>query len=83
MKIKIPENFMLGTSSSAWQIEGTAGKVDGQESWADLFFQSDPSRWYDQIGPQKASDFYHRYKEDIATMTSFGLNTFRFTIQWA
>ncbi|WP_317394780.1 glycoside hydrolase family 1 protein [Faecalicoccus pleomorphus] len=83
MKIKIPENFMLGTSSSAWQIEGTAGKEAGQESWAELFFQSDPSRWYDQIGPQKASDFYHRYKEDIATMASFGLNTFRFTIQWA
>lgn len=42
----------------------------------------DPSRWYDQIGSQKASDFYHRYKKDIATMASFGLNTFRFTIQW-
>ena len=74
---------MSGTSFSAWQIEGTAGKEVGQKSWADLFFQSDPSRWYDQIGPQKASDFYHRYKEDIATMASFGLNTFRFTIQWA
>ena len=74
---------MLWKLSSACQIEGTSGKEAGQELWADSFFQSDPSRWYDQIGPQKASDFYHRYKEDIATMASFGLNTFRFTIQWA
>ena len=36
MKIKIPENFMLGTSSSAWQIKGTAGKEVGQKSWAEL-----------------------------------------------
>ena len=30
----------------------------------------------------RVSDFYHRYKEDISTMADFGLNTFRFTIQW-
>lgn len=36
MKIKIPKNFMSGTSSSAWQIEGTAGKEARQESWAEL-----------------------------------------------
>lgn len=34
MKIKIPKNFMSGTSFSAWQIEGTAGKEVGQKSWA-------------------------------------------------
>lgn len=36
MKIKIPKNFMSGTSSSAWQIKGTAGKEVGQKSWAEL-----------------------------------------------
>lgn len=82
-KRKIPDGFMIGTSSSAWQIEGIAGKKEGQESWAELFYNSAPKKWHNQIGPQKASDFYHRYKEDIHTMASFGLNTFRFTIQWA
>lgn len=79
----IPNNFMIGTSSSAWQIEGTAGKKSGQESWAELFYQSDPTRWHDQIGPEIASDFYHHYKEDIQTMADAGMNTFRFTIQWS
>ena len=48
-----------------------------------MFYETDPSRWHDQIGPEKASDFYHHYKEDIKTMADFKMNTFRFTIQWA
>ena len=61
-KILIPDHFMIGTSSSAWQIEGCAGKSETQKSWADLFYEPDSSRWHDQIGPEKASDFYHHYK---------------------
>lgn len=80
---KIPADFMIGTSSSAWQIEGNDGKDASQKSWADLFYETNPDLWHNHIGPQKASDFYHRYKEDIKTMASFGMNTFRFTIQWA
>lgn len=79
----IPEGFWIGTSSSAWQIEGNSGKNPGQKSWADLFYETDPDIWFNKIGPDKASDFYHRYEEDIATMAGFGMNTFRITIQWA
>lgn len=79
----IPKDFFIGTSSSAWQIEGIAGKKEGQESWAELFYETNPSLWHGGIGPQKASDFYHRYKEDISSMASINMNTFRFTIQWA
>lgn len=82
-RIKIPENFLIGTSSSAWQIEGIAGKDSDQKSWAELFYETNPDIWFDKVGPQKASDFYTNYKEDIKTIASFGLNTFRFTIQWA
>lgn len=82
-KEKIPNGFLIGTSSSAWQIEGNDGKKPEQKSWADLFYETNPALWYNQMGPERASDFYNRYKEDIRTMASFGLNTFRFTIQWA
>lgn len=82
-KIFIPDHFMIGTSSSAWQIEGCAGKSETQKSWADLFYETDPGRWHDHLGPEKASDFYHHYKEDIKMMADFKINTFRFTIQWA
>lgn len=82
-KQRIPADFLIGTSSSAWQIEGCAGKKEGQESWAELFYNTNPEIWYDDVGPKKASDFYHHYKEDIKTMASFGMTGFRFTIQWA
>lgn len=82
-KQRIPADFLIGTSSSAWQIEGCAGKKEGQESWAELFYDTNPDIWYDDVGPKKASDFYHHYKEDIKTMASFGMTGFRFTIQWA
>lgn len=38
----IPEDFLIGTSSSAWQIEGVAGKSKEQKSWAELFYASAP-----------------------------------------
>ena len=39
-KILIPDHFMIGTSSSAWQIEGCARKSETQKSWADLFYET-------------------------------------------
>lgn len=79
----LPKDFLVGTSSSGWQIDGNAGKKPGQKSWADLFYETDPSRWHDGIGPETATDFYHHYKEDIHTMAEHGMRAFRFTIQWA
>ena len=80
---RIPDDFLVGTSSSAWQIEGNGGKGPGQKSWADIFYETDPSRWIGGDGPDRACDFYHRYKEDIRTMAGYGMRAFRFTIQWA
>ncbi|MCR0336724.1 glycoside hydrolase family 1 protein [[Clostridium] innocuum] len=79
----IPDDFFIGTSSSAWQIEGCAGKDKDQKSWAELFYDSAPEKWHNGIGPYKASDFYHHYEDDIKTMASFNMRAFRFTIQWA
>lgn len=83
MEMKIPDDFLIGTSSSAWQIEGIAGKSETQKSWAELFYESAPEKWHDGVGPTNACDFYHKYKEDIHTMASLHMRAFRFTIQWA
>ncbi len=74
------KDFFIGTSSSAWQIEGNSLKT--QESWADLFYKTDPSKWVDGQSPDVASDFIHHYKEDIQMMAKAGMDVFRFTIQW-
>ena len=63
-KITIPEDFMIGTSSSAWQIEGTFDKKAGQESWAELFYESAPEKWHNKI--------YFRAFEPTQQHTAFG-----------
>ena len=78
--MKINQDFFIGTSSSAWQIEGNSLK--NNKSWADLFYESNPNIWFNKIGPEKACDFINHYEEDIELMAKAKMNTFRFTIQW-
>ncbi len=74
---KIPENFLWGASTSAYQVEG-ANLIDGKG----------PSVQDVKTVPQGTSeldvcaDFYHRYKEDIALMAEMGFKTFRFSVAW-
>lgn len=74
---KLPENFLWGASTSAYQVEG-----------ANLTHGKGPSVQDVKTVPAGTSeldvctDFYHRYKEDIALMAEMGFKTFRFSIAW-
>lgn len=74
---KLPENFLWGASTSAYQVEG-----------ANLTHGKGPSVQDVKTVPEGTSeldvcaDFYHRYKEDIALMAEMGFKTFRFSIAW-
>lgn len=75
-----PDNFYWGASSSAFQIEGAWDKDGKGLTVADFnsFKKSDQ-----QADTKVASDFYHRYKEDIQLMKELGLKMYRFSISWA
>jgi 6-phospho-beta-glucosidase len=83
LKYKFPENFWWGSAVSATQIEG-ASKEDGKglNIW-DYWYEKEPYRFFEGIGPEITSDFYHRYKEDIKLMKEIGHNSFRFSISWS
>jgi 6-phospho-beta-glucosidase len=83
IKYKFPEGFWWGSATSATQIEG-ASHEDGKgiNIW-DYWYEQEPNRFFDGIGPEKTSDFYHRYKEDIQLMKETGHNSFRFSISWS
>lgn len=83
MFYKVPEGFKIGTSASAWQTEGWKGKKENQVSWADAFYRSAPSKWYEGYGPTIATDFYTRYKEDISLMKELNLQSHRTSIDWS
>lgn len=75
-----PKNFLWGASSSAFQIEG-GWNADGKgKTVADInsFKRSDH-----QADTKVASDFYHRWREDIALMAELGLKMYRFSLSWA
>lgn len=80
---QFPKDFWWGSATSATQIEGAANKDGkGKNIW-DYWYQAEPERFYNQVGPEHTSDFYHRYKEDIALMKEYGHNSFRLSISWS
>ncbi|TKI05945.1 glycoside hydrolase family 1 protein [Martelella alba] len=83
ISIAIPGDFILGAAASAWQTEGWAGKKPGQNSYLDLWYKEDRSVWHNGYGPAVATDFIHRYPEDVALMKAAGLTHFRTSINWS
>lgn len=83
IKYKFPDNFWWGSAASGPQTEGTdANDGKGPNIW-DHFYEIEPTRFFNSIGPSITSDFYHRYKEDIALMKELGHNSFRLSITWS
>ena len=79
MAYVFPDNFWWGASSSAFQIEG-GWDADGKGlSVADY---NSFKRSETQADSKVASDFYHRWEEDIALMKELGLKAYRFSIAW-
>lgn len=80
MNKKFPEKFLWGASSSAFQIEGAWDEDGKGQTVADY---NSFKRSHLQADSKVASDFYHRYKEDISLMKELGLKIYRFSISWA
>ncbi|SFP49691.1 glycoside hydrolase family 1 protein [Salibacterium halotolerans] len=83
VEYRFPEGFWWGSATSATQIEGAA--FEGGKGWNiwDYWYSREPDRFFEGVGPETTSDFYHQYKEDIRRMKETGHNTFRFSISWS
>lgn len=78
-----PKGFWWGSAASAAQMEGAAFEDGKTATIWDHWHGLEPYRFFDGVGPEVTSDFYHRYKEDIQLMKAIGHNSFRFSIAWA
>ncbi len=83
LKKQIPENFIIGAGSSAWQTEGWKGKKEGQDSYLDTWYKNEKQVWHEGYGPGVATNFYERYQEDVDLMKEIGLTHFRTSINWS
>lgn len=75
-----PEGFLWGASSSAFQVEGGWDEDGKGLTVADV---NSFKRSAQQADTKVASDFYHRWREDIELMAELGLRAYRFSISWA
>lgn len=83
MNNRFPEGFLWGAAASGPQLEGAGSKHGKGKTVWDYWFEADPGKFYQQIGPETTSNFYNQYKEDILSMNEIGFNSFRTSISWA
>jgi len=78
---KFKKNFIFGTATSSYQIEGAAAEDGKGPSIWDVFCKV-PGKIYKGHTGDIACEHYHRYKEDIKLMSDIGINAYRFSISW-
>lgn len=80
-KLLFPENFIWGTATSSYQIEGAWNEDGKGESIWDRFSHT-PGNVLNNDNGDVAIDHYHRYQEDVELMKNIGLQAYRFSIAW-
>ena len=76
-----PRNFLWGTATSAYQIEGAA-KEDGRGPSIWDRFAHTPGAIDDNSNADVASDHYHLYRQDVQLMKALGAKAYRFSVAW-
>jgi len=79
--LSFPPGFIWGAATAAYQIEGAA-TADGRGLSIWDTFTRLPGKVRRGDTGDIACDSYHRYREDVALLASFGLTGYRFSISW-
>ncbi|TYQ16737.1 UNVERIFIED_CONTAM: broad-specificity cellobiase [Acetivibrio alkalicellulosi] len=78
---KFPKDFIWGSATSSYQIEGAYNEDGKGESIWDRFCHT-PGKIQDGGTGDVACDHYHRYKEDVGLMKEIGMHSYRYSISW-
>ncbi|MCW1951444.1 MAG: GH1 family beta-glucosidase [Octadecabacter sp.] len=76
-----PDNFLFGTATSAYQIEGHAFGGAGQTHWDT--FAATPGNVVRAETGAIACDHYHRWQADLDLIANAGFDAYRFSTSWA
>jgi len=77
-----PTDFLFGSATAAYQIEGAAHEDGRTDSIWDAFTRV-PGAVINADNGDVACDHYHRYPEDVQLMADLGLQTYRFSTSWS
>lgn len=76
-----PKDFLFGTATSSYQIEGHGYGGAGRTQWDD--FAATPGNVVRFENGARACDHYHRYEEDLDLVAAAGFDCYRFSLSWA
>ncbi|NUW36914.1 beta-glucosidase [Nonomuraea sp. SMC257] len=76
-----PENFLWGTATAAYQVEGAAAEDGRGPSIWDTFSHT-PGRVDGGDTGDVACDHYHRLEEDLGILARLGVGAYRFSVSW-
>ena len=80
-RLDFPKDFIWGTTTASYQVEG-AGHEGGRGECIWDTFSRKPGAVYAGENGEVACDQYHRYPEDVALMAELGFKSYRFSIAW-
>ncbi len=80
--IQFPEDFIWGSATSSYQIEG-GSKADGKGPSIWDAFSSIPGKTYGGETGRTACGHYDHFREDVILMKKMGLKAYRFSISWS
>ena len=77
----LPADFLWGTATAAYQIEGAAAE-DGRGPSIWDTFAHEPGAVLTGENGDVADDHYHRWRDDVALMSELGISAYRFSVSW-
>jgi beta-glucosidase len=79
--MRFPENFLWGTATAAYQVEGAVDEGGRGASIWDTFSHTPGKVLHGDTG-DIACDQYHRLEEDLDLMSELGIQAYRFSVAW-
>ncbi|MFE7859251.1 GH1 family beta-glucosidase [Streptomyces sp. NPDC057403] len=76
-----PRDFLWGTATAAYQIEGAVAEDGRSPSIWDTYSHT-PGKVEGNDNGDVACDHYHRWREDIGLMRRLGTNAYRLSVAW-
>ncbi|MGV8983365.1 GH1 family beta-glucosidase [Clostridium sp.] len=79
---KFKHDFIFGTATAAYQIEGGYNEGGRTPSIWDTFSKTE-EKIYNHDNGDVACDHYHRFKEDVNILKEIGVDSYRLSISWS